>query len=135
IGSLSMVATAMPQQASSMAVSGPPAITPVVGLPTSSSRQSSCMLASPRATATTFRPNALLCGMVSEKSCWKKATRSCGVVSGDLAIVVPVFLPNEVGEVSASYADGGVMGCSLLTMTPPPAARAPPHRGLRDGEE
>src|SRR5262245_51205122 len=75
-----MVATAMPQQLSSMAVSGPPATTPVSGLPTSSGRQSSCMEASPRATASTFKPSALLWGMVSEKSCWNRATRSSGVV-------------------------------------------------------
>src|SRR4030095_8539176 len=45
------------------------------------------------------------------------------------------FLPSEAGEVSASYADGGVMGISPVLMTPPPASRAPPHRGVRDGEE
>ena len=27
------------------------------------------------------------------------------------------------------------MGISPVLMTPPPASRAPPHRGLRDGEE
>ena len=77
-----MVATAMPQQLSSIAVSGPPASTPVSGLPTSSSRQSSCMEASPRATASTFSPNALLYGTPSENIFWKSATRSSGVVSG-----------------------------------------------------
>src|SRR6185437_4788035 len=40
------------------------------------------------------------------------------------------------GEVSASYADGGVIGRSPWLMTPPPAkTRAPPLRGFREGEE
>src|SRR5882757_4445010 len=96
-GSLSMVATAMPQQLSSMVVSGPPATTPISGLPTSSGRQSSCIEASPRATASTFRPSALLCGMVSENSCWNSATRSSSVVR-DLAMPVSYRLvtPCEV---------------------------------------
>src|ERR1051325_2537544 len=46
---------------------------------------------------------------------------------------VKTFLPSEAGEVSASYADGGVMSISALPMTPPSASRTPPH--AKRGEE
>ena len=39
----------------------------------------------------------------------------------------------KLGEVSASYADGGVMGLTAKLMTPPSAARTPPH--AKRGEE
>ena len=42
--------------------------------------------ASPRATASTLMPSALLCGIESEKSCWNRATRSAGVVKGGVAM-------------------------------------------------
>src|SRR5262245_34554318 len=128
-----MVATAMPQQLSSIAVSGPPATTPVSGLPTSSSRQSSCIEARPRATASTFSPSALLCGMVSEKSFWNSATRSSGVVR-DLAIRPPIvcrvhaapvallFPCQSYGEVSRSSRDGGVISDSTTAPLDPSVA-------------
>src|SRR5262249_40188674 len=45
-----------------------------------------------------------------------------------------VTLASEAGEVSASYADGGVGASIPRLMTPPPAARSPPHaeRGEED---
>ncbi|MGZ5909022.1 MAG: hypothetical protein ACXWLB_04045, partial [Reyranella sp.] len=43
-------------------------------------------------------------------------------------------LPSDAGEVSAFCADGGVIGVTPSAMTPPPAARAPPLRGVREGE-
>ena len=35
------------------------------------------------------------------------------------SVVSGAFLPNEVGEVSAFYADGGVMGCSIVVAHDP----------------
>src|SRR5580700_3173372 len=86
LGSLSKVATDMPQHPSSSAVSGPPASTPVSGLPTSSSRQSSRIEAKPRRASTILMPSALLWGIVSENHIWKSARR-CSRSANGLAIV------------------------------------------------
>src|SRR5688572_28455702 len=54
----------------------------------------------------------------------RRAARSPQAALGDRA-----SLPSFAGEVSASYADGGVMSDNAsVLMTPPPAARAPPLR-------
>src|SRR5471030_2146987 len=82
IGFLSMVATDMPQQLSSIAVSGAPASTPVSGLPTSSARHSRRIEATPLPADRTFSPSALLWGMASQNHFWKSARRSSGLVRG-----------------------------------------------------
>src|SRR6478609_8392726 len=131
LGSLSRVATAMPQQLSSIAVSGPPASTPVSGLPTSSLRHSSCMDARPRAMASTLMPRALLCGMVSEKSCWNSATLSSGVVSGGLAIrLQPHLTGREVlHDLDRAAADRHHLGLAIdaLDLGAAQIARAAEH--------
>src|SRR5580704_4370914 len=82
LGSLSKVATDMPQHPSSSAVNGPPASTPVSGLPTSSSRQSSRIEAKPRRASMILMPSALLWGIVSENHIWKSARRCSRSASG-----------------------------------------------------
>src|SRR6266851_7970395 len=82
LGSLSKVATDMPQHPSSSAVSGPPASTPVSGLPTSSSRHSSRIEAKPRRASMILMPSALLWGMVSENHIWKSARRCSRSANG-----------------------------------------------------
>jgi hypothetical protein len=42
-------------------------------------------------------------------------------------MMAQLLLPNEVGEVSPSYGDGGVMVFRRRVMTPPSAARTPPY--------
>ena len=108
-GSVSMVATDMPQQLSISAVSGPPASTPVSGLPTSSSRHSSCMEPKPRRTAMIFSPSALLCGMVSENHCWKKAMRWSRSLNG--LVMVPSY--NPIWRAARSF---------MISTEPPPIA-------------
>src|SRR5882672_2139868 len=99
LGSLSKVATDMPQHPSSSAVSGPPASTPVSGLPTSSSRQSSRIEAKPRRASTILMPSALLWGIVSENHIWNSARRCSRSAKGlvGLAIASKTHLPR--GEV------------------------------------
>src|SRR5216684_5295267 len=86
LGSLSKVATDMPQHPSSSAVSGPPASTPVSVLQTSSARHSSRIEAKPRRASMILMPSALLWGMVSENHIWKNARR-CSRSANELAIV------------------------------------------------
>src|SRR5690242_9733433 len=80
-GSVSIVATAMPLQASIIVVSAPPNSTPVSGLPTRCGCQSSFIVATPLRTPTTCRPSALFCGMVSENHAWNIASAFSGMVS------------------------------------------------------
>ena len=110
-GSVSMVATDMPQQLSISAVSGPPASTPVSGLPTNSSRQSSCMEPKPRRTAMIFSPSALLCGMESENHCWKKAIRCWGSLNGLVTGLLMALFYNPIWRAARSF---------MISTEPPP---------------
>src|SRR6266851_2146545 len=133
LGSFSKVATDMPQQPSSRAVSGPPASTPVSGLPTSSSRQSSRMEAKPRRASTILMPSALLWGMVSENHIWNSAKRCARSARGlvGLAIALKTHLARReiLHDLDRAAADRHHLGLAIdaLDLGAAQVARAAEH--------